>query len=76
MSAEARNVTPHNTEELAQWCGGLAVDQFDSVDGTKRPGLNVPTMLGVQRAQVGDTIIRSHDGVFEIVKHPPTMKTS
>jgi len=76
MGADARTVNPRNTEELARWCGGLAVEQFDAVEGTKRPGLNVPTATGVQRAQVGDTIIQSDDGTFEIFKHPPTISPS
>jgi len=76
MSAEARNVTANNIEELAQWCGGMTVDQFDAITGEKRPGLNVPTVTGVQRAQIGNTIVRFHDGTFEIIKHPPTISPS
>lgn len=76
MGAEARNVTHRNVEELAQWCGGLAVSQFDAIEGTTVPGLNVPTLAGVQRANAGDTIVMSADGFFTVIKHPPTISPS
>ena len=76
MGAEARTVTPHNTEILAEWCGGVAVRQYHPLTGDRVPGLSVPTMSGIERAYVGDTILMDADGICRIVKHPPTNNPS
>lgn len=66
---EARTLKEGNADELAEWCGGLPVVQHDALDHSKTTaGLNVPTADGVKRAQVGDTVIREHDGSFRIQK--------
>lgn len=69
MASEARNLTEKNAQELAHWCGGRVVKEHDALDhGSWTPGINVPVRDGVQRASVGDTIIRGNDGKFEIFK--------
>lgn len=69
MASEARNLTENNAEELAHWCGGRLVREHDALDHSKStPGINVPVGNDVQRASVGDTIIRKNDGKFEIFK--------
>lgn len=69
MASEARNLTENNAEELAHWCGGRLVREHDALDHSKStPGINVPVGNDVQRASVGDTIIRKNDGQFEIFK--------
>lgn len=69
MSSEAKNLTENNAQELAQWCGGRLVQEHDALDHSQStPGINVPVVNGVERASVGDTIIRRHDGKFEILK--------
>jgi len=67
---DARTLTVNNSVELALWCGGLRIMQFDALDDSKPaiPAVNVPTDNGVQRAHIGDTIIQNPDGSFQIQK--------
>jgi hypothetical protein len=70
MVSEGRILTHGNGWELASWCGGGLVTEHDALDESKTsPGINVPVGDGVQRASLGDTIIRKHDGTFEIFKN-------
>lgn len=70
MSSEARKLTKDNAEFIAQWCGGRAVVQHDPLDhDLTTPGVNVPVGNEVERAQVGDMVIRQNDGSFRILKH-------
>lgn len=70
MSSEARTVTEKNAAELAVWCGGRLVMEHDALDDDKSsPGINVPTRDGVGRARVGDMLIRTNDGKFDIIKN-------
>ena len=69
MSSEARNLTERNAEALAHWCGGLVVQEHDALDHDNwTPGINLLVDGEVQRASMGDTIIRKNDGTFEIFK--------
>lgn len=69
MGSEARILTADNAFELAAWCGGRAVKEHDALNhGSFTPGINVPVGDGVERASMGDTIIRKNDGTFEIFK--------
>lgn len=73
MGAEAQTLTRHNAEQIATWCGGLCVIQHDALDDAKTsPSVNVPTAQGIERAQVGDTVLREHNGQFRIVKNIDT----
>lgn len=70
MASEARTLTEKNAEALAAWCGGRAVVEHDALDSTKTsPGINVPVSGGVERASLGDTLIRKADGTFEIFRN-------
>ena len=70
MSTESRMLTAHNAEFIAEWCGGRAVIQHDALDhGSTTPAVNVPVKDGVERAQVGDMVIREEDGSFRIHKN-------
>lgn len=70
MASEARTLTEKNAVELAHWCGGRLVKEVDAIDSAKSsPGINVPTRDGVERARVGDILIRTSDGKFDIVKN-------
>jgi hypothetical protein len=69
MTSEAKTLTEDNAQEVAQWCGGRAVIQHDALDhDVTTPGVNVPVGDSVQRAQVGDMVIRNDDGSFQIFK--------
>jgi hypothetical protein len=70
VSSEAKTLNENNAEELAAWCGGRSVVEHDALDDSKTsPGINVPVGQDVQRASLGDTIIRKHDGTFEIFRN-------
>jgi len=70
MASEARTLTSDNGEELARWCGGRLVREFDALNPAKSaPGINVPVGDGCERASMGDTIIRKNDGTFEIFRN-------
>lgn len=69
MASEARTLSEKNGQELADWCGGRLVREHDALDHSKSyPGINVPVGAGddVQRASLGDTIIKNEDGTFQI----------
>lgn len=69
MGAESRIISSTNADELADWCGGRVVIQQDPEnDNSTVPGINVPTVNGVKRAQVGDMLMRDHTGAFRIIK--------
>jgi hypothetical protein len=66
---EKRILTQFNADMIAEWCGGRAVIQHDALDyDLATPGVNVPTMDGVERAQVGDMVVQERDGSFRIQK--------
>lgn len=67
MCTESRVLTRSNGEELAEWCGGILVVEHDAlIHENTLPGINVPVGDDVQRASVGDMIIRNHDGTFRV----------
>lgn len=63
----AAKLTSSNVTELAAWCGGRAIEDFDALtrDG-RQIGINVPTLDGVERASEGDYIVRDEDGRFGV----------
>lgn len=64
---EARTLGESNAEAVAEWCGGRAVVQHNALDlSLTTPGVNVLTKNGVERAQVGDTIVCENDGSYRI----------
>lgn len=64
---DARTLTRSNADEIAEWCGGRRVVQHDALDdSTTFPAVNVPVGDEVERAQLGDVIIRNPDGTFRI----------
>jgi hypothetical protein len=70
MSSEARVLTAENATMLAEWCKGRLVNEQDALSPhVNRPGINVPVKDGVERASMGDTIIRKNDGTFEVFKN-------
>lgn len=69
MSSVARTVSEANIEEVAVWCGGAVVTEHDALDhAVTNPALNVQTVNGIERAHIGQTIIKNHDGTFQIFK--------
>lgn len=60
---EAFQLDVDNAEELANWCGGVLVEEItpatDEAEEIRQPGINVPTPEGMLRASVGDYIWRS-----------------
>lgn len=70
MASEARTLSQENASFLAAWCGGKLVNEQDAISPhINTPGINVPTANGVERASMGDTIIRKSDGTFEVFKN-------
>lgn len=69
MTSEQRAVTDVNAAELAEWCGGKAVIEHDALDHSKTfPAVNVPVGEDVERASLGDIIIKNDDGSFRVFK--------
>lgn len=70
MSTEIRLLTANNADVIADWCGGRTAIQHSVEDDGATPiiGVNVPTANGVERAQPGDYIARSHSGIFYVRK--------
>lgn len=70
MASEARILTAANAEMLAEWCKGMLVNEQDAISPhVNTPGINVPVGDGVERASMGDTIIRKSDGTFAVFKN-------
>lgn len=70
MSSEARTLSLENASFLATWCGGILVNEQNALmPHINTPGINVPVGDGVERASLGDTIIRKNDGTFEVSKN-------
>lgn len=74
MALESRTVTEGNAQELAEWCGGLYVNEHDPFDhGKMFPGINVPVgpvrQMNVKRASLGDSILKHSDGTFEVIRN-------
>lgn len=60
---EARLLAEDVAPEIALWCGGRLVEDFTPF--TKHVlGLDIPTLEGVMRADVGDWVIRGVKGEF------------
>lgn len=69
MSSQSRVVTESTVHEIALWCGGRVVVQHDALDYDKTvSAINVPVKNEVERASLGDVVIRNHDGSFQIHK--------
>ena len=69
MASESKTLTTDNVKEVAEWCGGRTVVEHDALDNDKTsPGINVPVGQDVERASVGDMIIRNEDGSFRVFK--------
>lgn len=73
MDPETRIVTEGNAQEIADWCGGLYVNEHDPFDhGQTFPGVNVPVgpvnQMNVKRASLGDTVMQHSDGTFDVIR--------
>lgn len=62
---EANLLTPDNAEAVAVWCGGVSVIEHDALrHEITFVAVNVPTALGMARAQEGDWVVRRVTGDF------------
>lgn len=69
MGSEAKLVSESNLREVAAWCGGVLVDEIDPFDSAvTNLAFNFRTITGVERAHAGDTVIRNHNGTFQLWK--------
>ena len=69
MASESKTLTTDNVKEVAEWCGGRPVVEHDALDNDKTsPGINVPVCQNVERASLGDMVIRNEDGSFRVFK--------
>jgi hypothetical protein len=63
---EAQRLTPHNLEQVEEWCRG-------SIKGTALPRhdrcIDINTLEGEMRANIGDWVIRGIKGEFYPCKH-------
>lgn len=67
---EGFKLSETNIERIEALCDGLIVTQHDPLDYDKTSlALNVPTVNGVERAQIGDLVIRDDDGLFHVRKN-------
>lgn len=68
---EAVQLSADNVNEVAEWCGGLQVEEVDYDEGkTKHVGINIPTLEGNKRASEGDFVVKGSRGDFyPVVAH-------
>lgn len=71
MASEARVLTRDNALQVVAWCKGRLVEEQDALNpAVTSPGINLQVSNGdIQRASMGDTIIRNDDGTFSIFKN-------
>lgn len=68
MGTDARTVSASNAREIAEWCGGVVVDEHDALDHSAvQPGINVLCGSEVRRASIGSVVIQKNDGTFEVL---------
>jgi len=68
VGTEAKQVTPDTAANIASWCGGVLVEGINVEDSSiRQPGINVPCGDEVKRASCGDTVVRKHDGTFDVI---------
>lgn len=69
MGAETRQVSEANIREVAAWCGGVIVTEIDPFDSAvTNLAFNLQTIKEIERAHIGDTIVRNHNGTFQLWK--------
>lgn len=69
MGSEARLVSEANIQEVAEWCGGSIVTEHDGLDhSATNLAFNVQTTKEIERAHIGDTVIKNHNGTFQLWK--------
>jgi len=62
---EARQFTRLTADDIAAWCGGFVIADAKPSDPTDVYwALDIPTLEGVMRANLGDFIIRGVRGEF------------
>lgn len=66
LEYEAVQVTSENAKEVAEWCGGMLVEETDAATGAKTPGINVPCLDRNRRASVGHYVMHGTI-VFDVV---------
>ncbi len=62
---EANQILPDTVTAVALWCGGVEVVEHDALQHEVTfAAINVPTIIGMLRAQEGDWIIQRLSGDF------------
>lgn len=62
---EAMQLTRENVTDVALWCGGRVYEEGKASDRTDvYLALDIPTLEGTMRGQVGDFVIRGVQGEF------------
>ena len=65
---EAVQLTKENVKYVAEWCGGVEVEEIDALDASRRyVGLNLLTEeSGYIRASEGSYIVKDPAGYFHV----------
>lgn len=64
---EAVQLTPETLTEIAEWCGGVVTAEYHPQDRSKRyVAVNVPTIVGAQRASEGDWVVGDDIGHYVV----------
>lgn len=67
LEIQAVELTHDNVTEVAKWCNGLEVREYDAEDRSKEyVGVNVPTLEGKVRASEGAFITKDIQGRFTV----------
>lgn len=66
---QAMHLTSELIKVAAVWSDAIEVEEIDPFDDNNRfPALNLQTRQGVQRASLGDYILKYPDGSFDVQK--------
>lgn len=65
---EARQLDKDNVDELAEWCGGTIVEEYDAIDpDVMQKGINVPTKTGNERLSYRGYLVHQDTGEFQVL---------
>lgn len=57
-----------NVTHVANWCGGVQIEEIDPLDNTKKfVALNVPSISGAKRVQEGQFLVKLPNNDYEVM---------
>lgn len=65
VDVDAVQLTQENAEQVAAWCSGRVVEEYDLND-EKHVAINFPTLDGIKHVSEGQMLVKSSAGHFMV----------